>query len=154
MWGALKRLFGGSASPAPPEPRPPEVVVDEATAEVRFNGVPQWRIEWSGVREVAVEVTVVEELGYSEAFWQLAGEGVDFGCPVELVAGADEFNARCSPSPASTTRRIVRRGRQRPPAGLGGSCAGRQQRPNQALHLIAAACRLFWSSSSPRRRGR
>jgi hypothetical protein len=92
MWGALKKMFGGS--PSPPEPRPPEVLVDAATAEVRFNGVPQWRIEWAAIREVAVEVSVVEEVGYSEAFWQLTGGGVDFGCPVELVAGADEFNAR------------------------------------------------------------
>jgi hypothetical protein len=92
MWGTLKRLL--ASLPHPPGPRPPEVAVDDTTAEVRFNNVPQWRIEWSAVREVAVEVTVVEDVGYSEAFWQLAGEGVDFGCPVELVTGADEFNAR------------------------------------------------------------
>lgn len=61
---------------------------------MRFNGVPQWRIEWSQVRQVAVEITVAETLGYAEAFWRLTGEGVDFGCPVALVMGAEAFQAR------------------------------------------------------------
>lgn len=39
MWGSVKKLLGNW--PTRPEQRPPEVVVDTATAEVRFNGVPQ-----------------------------------------------------------------------------------------------------------------
>ena len=39
-------------------------------------------------------VVVVADLGYSEAFWKISGPGLDIEAPVELVAGADEFNAR------------------------------------------------------------
>lgn len=68
--------------------------LDEIRAQVQFNGFPQWEIAWSQVREIAIEVTVVVEVGYSEAFWQLTGEGLEFGCPVELVVGAEAFNGK------------------------------------------------------------
>ncbi len=97
MWRGLLRLLGGSPlSPQPTaalESRPPEVVVDEVGAEVRFNRVPQWRIEWSQVTQVAVDV-IDYGGGDAEGFWDLAGGPVPFGVPVEIVAGSDAFNAR------------------------------------------------------------
>jgi len=83
MWGAMKRLLGRSSVPQKYEPRPPEVAVDSSGAEVRFDSVPQWRIEWQQLREVAIEVTVVPDVGYAEAFWQLSGDGVDLYAPGE-----------------------------------------------------------------------
>jgi hypothetical protein len=74
--------------------KPPSVVLNRGGAEVQFDGVRQWGLDWSSVHEIAIEVTVVADLGYSEAFWKITGPGVDFGAPVELVVGADEFNAR------------------------------------------------------------
>jgi hypothetical protein len=97
MWRGLLRLLGGSPqSPQPTaalEPRPPEVVTDEGGAEVRFNRVPQWRIEWSQVKEVAVDV-IDYGGGHAEGFWDLAGGPVPFEVPVEIVAGSDAFNTR------------------------------------------------------------
>ena len=75
------------------EPRPPEVVVDEVGAEVRFNRVPQWRIEWTQIQQVAVEV-IDYGGGDAEGFWALAGGPVPFGVPVEVVAGSEAFNIR------------------------------------------------------------
>jgi hypothetical protein len=94
MWGVVKSLFRRSSTPPQPGPSPPEVVLDGTGAEVRFDGIPQWRIEWSQVCEVAIDVCVWEDHGFSEAYWKLTGEGVEFGCPVELIAGHDAFNAR------------------------------------------------------------
>ena len=74
--------------------KPPAVVLTDGGAEVHFDGVRQWGIAWSQVREIAVEVLVVADAGYSEAFWKLTGPGVEFGAPVEVVVGADEFNER------------------------------------------------------------
>ena len=74
--------------------KPPTVVLNSSGAEVQFDGVRQWGLDWSNVREIAIEVSVVADLGYSEAFWKITGPGVEFGAPVELVVGADEFNAR------------------------------------------------------------
>jgi hypothetical protein len=96
MWNGLWWLIGGSPQPQPTgglEPRPPEVVVDEAGAEVRFNRVPQGWIEWSQVRQVAVDV-IDYGGGHAEGFWDLAGAPVPFGVPVEIVAGSEAFNAR------------------------------------------------------------
>lgn len=74
--------------------KPPSVVMNSSGAEVQFDGIRQWGLDWSNVREIAIEVSVVADLGYSEAFWKITGPGIDFGAPVELVVGADEFNAR------------------------------------------------------------
>jgi len=74
--------------------KPPSVVLNDDGAEVQFDGIRQWRLDWSNVREIAIEVSVVADVGYSEAFWKITGPGVDFGSPVELVVGAEEFNAR------------------------------------------------------------
>jgi hypothetical protein len=74
--------------------KPPSVVVNDGGAEVQFDGIRQWRLDWSSVREIAIDVSVVADLGYSEAFWKITGPGIDFGAPVELVVGADEFKAR------------------------------------------------------------
>jgi hypothetical protein len=74
--------------------KPPSVVLNDRGADVQFDGVRQWNLEWPNIREIAVEVHVVADVGYSEAFWKITGPGVDFGAPVELVVGADEFNAR------------------------------------------------------------
>jgi hypothetical protein len=74
--------------------KPPSVVLNNGGAEVQFDGIRQWGLDWSNVREIAIEVWVVADMGYSEAFWKITGPGVDFGAPVELVVGADELNAR------------------------------------------------------------
>ena len=74
--------------------KPPSVVLNDRGAEVQFDGVRQWALDWPNVREIAIEVFVVAKVAYSEAFWKITGPGVDFGAPVELVVGADEFNAR------------------------------------------------------------
>jgi hypothetical protein len=85
--------------PPPPKPElessdgPPEVVVDSKGVEVRFCPVPQPRIEWHQIREVAVDV-VNYGGGRAEAFWHLGGDGIKFGAPVELVVGSTELNAR------------------------------------------------------------
>lgn len=76
--------------------KPPALVVDDKGVEVRFDDRPQYRIDWIQIREIAVEVTVIAELEYSEAFWLLKGEGIDFGAPVELVAGASNLFTRLS----------------------------------------------------------
>src|SRR5262249_46865611 len=93
MWGVLRSLFRRLTTSPQPGYLPPEVVVNDTGAEVLFNGIPKWRIEWSQVREVAIDI-VTDGDRYFEAFWGLSGEGVNFGCPVELVAGHDAFNAR------------------------------------------------------------
>ena len=72
--------------------KPPTVVTDSAGADCQLDGVTQGRVSWSQVREVAVEVVVSANFVYSEALWQLSGEGDDFVVPVELIVGADEFN--------------------------------------------------------------
>jgi hypothetical protein len=74
--------------------KPPSVVLDNGSAEVQFDGVSLWRIDFSQVREIAIEVLVYSDLGHSEAFWKLTGSGVEFFAPVELIAGAEEFRAR------------------------------------------------------------
>ena len=79
--------------PLPAEARPPEVVVDSSGAEVRFFGVPQWRIKWAQIREVAVHV-IDYGGGHAEGFWELTGEGVELAAPVKMVPGSDAFNAR------------------------------------------------------------
>jgi hypothetical protein len=74
--------------------RPPSVVLNDGGAEVQFDGARQWGVDWSQVREIAIEVLVVANVDYSEAFWKLTGPSVEFVAPVELVVGADELNAR------------------------------------------------------------
>ncbi len=74
--------------------KPPSIVLNEGGAEVQFDGIRKWSLDWSNVREIAVEVSVVADVGYSEAFWRITGPGVDFVAPVELVVGTKEFNAR------------------------------------------------------------
>jgi hypothetical protein len=74
--------------------KPPSVVINDDGAEVQFDGIGQWSINWSQVQEIRIEVIVVPEVAYSEAFWNLAGPGVEFVAPVEIIVGANEFNAR------------------------------------------------------------
>src|SRR5262245_35337063 len=94
MWNVLKRLFGIGAKPV--DVWPPTAVVDERGAEVRFFDQPPWRIEWSALREVAVDVVVDPTGPYSEGFWTLKGrsEKEGFQVPVEIVAGSQALNAR------------------------------------------------------------
>jgi len=72
---------------------PPTVAVIDGGAEVRLGGKAKWRIKWSQVRKIAIRVAVNEQLEYSEAFWQLEGEGAELFCPVDLVVGAEAFKA-------------------------------------------------------------
>lgn len=73
--------------------QPPAIVTDGTGARVQFDGVTQWQIAWADVREVAIETHVVLEVDYSEAFWHLTGEGLEFVAPVEIIVGAEDFNA-------------------------------------------------------------
>jgi hypothetical protein len=72
---------------------PPTVAVIDGGAEVRLGGETKWRIRWAQVRKIEIEIAVNEDLGYSEAFWQLCGEEAELFCPVDLVAGAEAFKA-------------------------------------------------------------
>ena len=74
--------------------KPPAVVLDQDGAEVQFDGIRQWHILWSQIREIIVEVTVMRDIGDSEAFWHLEGDGVKFMAPVEIVMGAEALKAR------------------------------------------------------------
>lgn len=98
--------------------RPPEVVVDAFGAEVRFNAIPQWRIEWTQVRKVVVDV-VDYGGGHAEGFWGLSGEGVEFGVPVEIVMGSEAFNARLFAFPGFDLD-AFRRSRDAETAGIPG----------------------------------
>lgn len=122
MWKGLLRLLGGSPQPphmtAELEPRPPEVVLDDSGAEVRFNRVPQWRIEWSQVRQVAVDV-IDYGGGHAEGFWELTGGEVPFGVPVEIVAGSEPFNARLFALPGFAMA-VYRQAREAEAAGIAG----------------------------------
>jgi hypothetical protein len=97
---------------------PPEVVVDSFGAEVRFNAIPQCRIEWTQVRKVVVDV-VNHGGGHAEGFWGLSGEGVEFGAPVEIVMGSDAFNARLFALPGFDMD-AYRRSREAEAAGTAG----------------------------------
>jgi hypothetical protein len=90
MWSFLRSILTGRRTS---RNLPPAVALIDGGAEVRFYDVPQWRIQWHQVQEIAVQVTVIRECDYAEAFWDLTGEGLRFGCPVELVMGSDAFNA-------------------------------------------------------------
>ena len=71
---------------------PPAVQVTENEAIVWFDGEPHSRIKWSEVQEIGIDITVVKDLGYSEAFWVI-NDGA-FGSPVDMIVGADEFKAK------------------------------------------------------------
>lgn len=123
MWRGLLRLLGGSPlSPhhqAGLEPRPPEVVVDDVGAEIRFNRVPQWRIEWAQVERVTVDV-IDYGGGHAEGFWVVEGGPVPFGVPVEIVAGSEVFNARLFALPGFDMA-AYHRAREAEAIGVGGS---------------------------------
>jgi hypothetical protein len=70
---------------------PPTVTFDDVGAVVLFDEVPQWRIAWSPVRKIEVYIHTVPDLEYSEAFWRLAGDGVTFDAPIDLIAGGEEY---------------------------------------------------------------
>ena len=74
--------------------KPPEVVVDGQGAKVQFAVVVQWRIDWSEVHEIAVEVLVNADLEYSEAYWKLSGGTGEFWSPLDVIMGADVLTDR------------------------------------------------------------
>ena len=63
------------------------------------EGVTAWlggeahsRILWSQLMLVEIGIVTAADLDYSEAFWRLAGEGVEFIAPVEVIVNANELN--------------------------------------------------------------
>jgi len=65
------------------------------------EGVTTWlaceahsRILWSQITSVEAGIVTAANLGYAETFWRLAGEGVEFIAPVEVIVNADQLNER------------------------------------------------------------
>jgi len=61
-------------------------------AIIWFDGEPAYRIIWDEILENGIDINVVEEQGYSEAFWVL-NDG-KFGSPVDMIVGAEELKAK------------------------------------------------------------
>lgn len=71
---------------------PPTVQVTSEEGIVWFDGESAYRIKWDEVEEIGVDISVVEELEYSEAFWVL-NDG-KFGSPVDMIVGAEELKSK------------------------------------------------------------
>ena len=71
---------------------PPAVEVKSKEGIIWFDGEPAYRISWDEVIEIGIDINVVEELDYSEAFWVL-NDG-KFGSPVDMIVGAEELKAK------------------------------------------------------------
>jgi hypothetical protein len=81
--------------PLPPEAYgPPAVVLDSEGVTAWLGGEPRFRIKWSQIELVTVGVMAASDLGYSEAFWTLAGDGAELVAPVEVVVNAEQLNQR------------------------------------------------------------
>jgi hypothetical protein len=69
-------------------------VLDAEGVTAWLSGEAHSRILWSQITSVEVGIVTAPNLGYAEAFWRLAGEGVEFVAPVELIVNADHLNER------------------------------------------------------------
>lgn len=73
---------------------PPAVVLDAEGVTAWLSGEAHSRILWSQITSVEVVILTATNLDYAEAFWRLAGEGVEFIAPVEVIVNADQLNDR------------------------------------------------------------
>jgi hypothetical protein len=73
---------------------PPTVIVDVDGATAWLGGEPTFRIGWAQVERVAIQVVVVAELEYSEAFSSVDGGGAHLAAPLDIVVGAADLRAR------------------------------------------------------------
>ena len=104
----------------PPEAYGPPILVLEAEGVTEWlNGQVHSRILWSQIESVEIGVAVAPGVSYSEAFWRLVGEGVEFFAPVELIVNADQLSARLFALPGFDTG-AYRRGREAEAAGESG----------------------------------
>lgn len=71
---------------------PPTVEVNSEEAVMWFDGKPAYRIGWDEVIKIGIDINVVEELEYSEAFWVL-NDG-EFVSPVDMIVGAEELSTK------------------------------------------------------------
>ena len=79
----------------PPEAYgPPALVLDAEGVTEWLSGQAHSRILWSQIEAVEVGVVLAPGTGYSEAFWRLAGDGIEFFVPVELMVNADQLRAK------------------------------------------------------------
>ena len=79
----------------PPEAYgPPAVVLDAEGVTAWLGGEAHSRILWSQITLVEIGIVAAADLDYSEAFWRLAGEGVEFIAPVEVIVNANQLNDR------------------------------------------------------------
>jgi hypothetical protein len=83
-----------NVQPPPEASGPPALVLDPQGVTAWLGGEPHSRILWSQVESAALEVITAPALDYSEAFWRLAGDGVEFVAPVEIIVNAEQLNQR------------------------------------------------------------
>ena len=92
-----------NVQPPPEASGPPALVLDSQGVTAWLGGEPHFRILWSQVESVAVEVITASSMNYSEAFWRLAGDGVEFAAPVEVIVNAEQLNQRLFSLPGFDT---------------------------------------------------
>src|SRR5688572_11280420 len=73
---------------------PPTIVVDGERVTAWLGGQAEYTMLWSQIEQVSAVVIVEPELDYSEAFWELEGEGAYFGAPIDLAANASILTER------------------------------------------------------------
>jgi hypothetical protein len=73
---------------------PPNFVLTGGGVELWVGDSRRAAVEWRQVHQIAVEVVIDEDYGYTEAFWRLTGPGALFRAPVGLATGAERFGAR------------------------------------------------------------
>lgn len=71
---------------------PPAVQVTDDEGIVWLDGLDAFRIKWTEVSEIGIEVMVVEEVDHCEAFWIL--NGGTFGAPLDMVVNADQLKEK------------------------------------------------------------
>ena len=80
--------------PPPEAYGPPAVVLDAKGVTAWLGGEAHSRILWSQIALVEIGIVGATALDYAEAFWRLAGEGVEFIAPVEVIVNADQLRDR------------------------------------------------------------
>ena len=104
----------------PPEAYgPPALVLDAEGVTAWLSGQAHARILWSQIEAVEIGIVLAPDVGYSEAFWRLAGGGVEFFAPIELIVNADQLGARLFALPGFDTE-AYHRGREAEAAGEAG----------------------------------
>jgi hypothetical protein len=104
----------------PPEAYgPPAIVLDAEGVTEWLGGRAHSRILWSQLESVEIGVALAPDVGYSEAFWRLAGGGVEFIAPVELIVNADQLRTKLFALPGFDMG-AYRRGREAEAVGQPG----------------------------------